>query len=56
MKTFHVMPYRQLFAPLTIGFGAVRISDGASTSPIQTPQVEGWSTGAETESTAAESL
>lgn len=56
MKTFHVMPYRQLFALLTIGFGSVCIAHAETSSSTQSQQVEGLSSGVQTEATADENL
>ncbi|WP_171430428.1 hypothetical protein [Acinetobacter lactucae] len=56
MKTFHVMPYRQLFALLTIGFGSVCITHAEATSSSTTPQVGSTSAGVQTEATTDENV
>lgn len=56
MKTFHVIPYRQLFALITIGFGSVCITHAETTSSSQKQQAEGLSSGVQTEVTTDENL
>ncbi|KYQ80021.1 hypothetical protein AWW73_02660 [Acinetobacter lactucae] len=56
MKTFHVMPYRQLFALLTIGFGSVCITHAEATSSSTTPQVGSTSAGVQSEATTDENV
>ncbi|MGR2825856.1 hypothetical protein FY048_10065 [Acinetobacter sp. 1124_18A] len=56
MKTFHVMPYRQLFALITLGFGSVCIAHAETTSSSQKQQAEGLSSGVQTEVTTDENL
>ena len=56
MKTFHVIPYRQLFALITIGFGSVCITHAETTSSSQKQQAEGLSSGVQTEATTDENL
>lgn len=56
MKTFHVMPYRQLFALLTIGFGSVCIAHAETASSSANQQVGSTSSGVQTEVTTDENL
>ncbi|WP_336010385.1 hypothetical protein [Acinetobacter calcoaceticus] len=56
MKIFHVIPYRQLFALITIGFGSVCITHAETTSSSQKQQAEGLSSGVQTEVTTDENL
>ncbi|WP_454667538.1 hypothetical protein [Acinetobacter calcoaceticus] len=56
MKTFHVIPYRQLFALITIGFGSVCITHAETTSSSQKQQAESLSSGVQTEVTTDENL
>ncbi|CAI3115758.1 hypothetical protein MWMV8_MWMV8_02979 [Acinetobacter calcoaceticus] len=56
MKTFHVIPYRQLFALITLGFGSVCITHAETTSSSQKQQAEGLSSGVQTEVTTDENL
>ncbi|KHN68350.1 hypothetical protein AV645_15855 [Acinetobacter calcoaceticus] len=56
MKTFHVIPYRQLFALITIGFSSVCITHAETTTSSQKQQAEGLSSGVQTEVTPDENL
>lgn len=56
MKTFHVMPYRQLFALLTIGFGSVCIAHAETASSSANQQIGSTSSGVQTEVTTDENL
>lgn len=56
MKTFYVIPYRQLFALITIGFGSVCITHAETTSSSQKQQAEGLSSRVQTEVTTDENL
>lgn len=56
MKTFHVIPYRQLFALITLGFGSVCITHAETTSSSQKQQAKGLSSGVQTEVTTDENL